>query len=220
MSEHKYEVYIARFEGHVLYVGQDKAGRHTHCNSGRSSVVNLNKVLFNFGEMCVEVQPCESEIESIRKEKVLIRKLKPIFNKKWATYNHKGRVSTYKIFLKRLRADDFYFVPLEMGELLDEIETLETLLHVTTKIMVEKHCEVMEKRKQLDFLTVTVNTLKESHQKFSDLTNMPAYTKADEKAIFKKLRSEGYTQKECADFLGKHERTIMRWEKLHKEGGL
>lgn len=41
-----FEVYICRYDGEIVYIGEGKKGRHRHCNSGGSHVAGLNELYF------------------------------------------------------------------------------------------------------------------------------------------------------------------------------
>lgn len=76
----KYECYIARYNGVVVYVGEGKTGRHSHVNSGKSHVVELNQMVFSDMVLDIEVIPCNSKKESEIIERHKIKELNPMFN--------------------------------------------------------------------------------------------------------------------------------------------
>ena len=79
----KYEVYICKYEDVVLYIGQGKLGRHTHCNSGLSHVYGLNRLHFGKVNFTVEVLSLhESQTEALEEERKLIYLHAPKFNKR------------------------------------------------------------------------------------------------------------------------------------------
>ena len=82
-----FEVYVAKdILGNILYVGSGKNGRHLHCTSGKSHVLELNKMYFMGEEIVVEVvNTCKTKSESLRKEQTLIQELNPKFNKRRMT---------------------------------------------------------------------------------------------------------------------------------------
>ena len=77
-----YEVYICKYDDVVLYVGQGKVGRHSHCNSGCSHVYGLNRLHFGKVNFTVEVlSGYETQKEAIEEERRLISLHAPKFNK-------------------------------------------------------------------------------------------------------------------------------------------
>lgn len=79
-----YEVYIAEDkDGGILYIGSGKRGRHRHCTSGSSHVVELNRMCLSGDEINVSIVfVCKTKQESINIESNLIKTLKPALNKK------------------------------------------------------------------------------------------------------------------------------------------
>lgn len=79
----KYEVYVCKYKEDVLYVGQGKVGRSSHCNSGCSHVYGLNRLHFGKVDFTVDVVSLhETQKEALDEECRLISKLKPKFNKR------------------------------------------------------------------------------------------------------------------------------------------
>lgn len=79
-----YELYTCSYEGKIVYVGEGIRGRHKHCNSGCSHVFGLNKIYFTEGVESLSVKVLsefKSKIQAQKKEKELIRKYEPMFNK-------------------------------------------------------------------------------------------------------------------------------------------
>lgn len=77
-----YEVYIAKLENSVVYIGKGKIGRHRHLKSGKSSCVEANKEFFSDNKLRVEVHSTYSkDREALLVEKQLIQELKPLWNK-------------------------------------------------------------------------------------------------------------------------------------------
>ncbi len=96
MSE--YVVYVAQYEGIVMYVGEGKSGREAHITSGVSHVYEANR--FHFQGKHVEVR-VEHEIgtksEAVLLEKKLIDKYKPLWNRIDKSYvAHRSRKVYYK----------------------------------------------------------------------------------------------------------------------------
>ena len=81
MAKKIYEVYLCKHEGVVVYVGQGNYNRHKHCNSGTSHVYELNKLHFQGAVFDVEVTILDNKDVAIKKEKELIKKYLPKFNK-------------------------------------------------------------------------------------------------------------------------------------------
>lgn len=76
-----YEVYVCKHNDEILYVGQGKAGRHKHCNSGTSHVYELNRLHFGGVNLDVEIVYQDCDVGKVlKKEKDLIQSLKPKFN--------------------------------------------------------------------------------------------------------------------------------------------
>ena len=76
-----YEVYVCKHDGVVVYVGQGYYNRHKHCNSGTSHVYELNKLHFQGVVFDVEVTILDNKDVAVKKEKELIKKYLPKFNK-------------------------------------------------------------------------------------------------------------------------------------------
>lgn len=76
-----FEVYICRYNGEIVYVGEGRKGRSSHCNSGTSHVYELNKLHFEGVVFEVEVTVVPSKTIALEKEKELIRTYQPRFNK-------------------------------------------------------------------------------------------------------------------------------------------
>ena len=81
MAKKIYEVYLCKHEGIVVYVGQGYYNRHKHCNSGTSHVYELNKLHFQGVVFDVEVTILDSKDVAVKKERELIKKYLPKFNK-------------------------------------------------------------------------------------------------------------------------------------------
>lgn len=81
-----HEVYIVIGREGYLYIGSGKKGRHKHCLSGTSHVVELNKAVHEGAKLKVIVVFDElSKYVSLEAEKALILLLKPKYNKKVAS---------------------------------------------------------------------------------------------------------------------------------------
>ena len=81
-NKDSYEVYICKHEDDVLYVGQGRLGRHTHCISGCSHVYGLNRLHFGKVNFTVEVLSIhETQKEALEEELRLISLHTPKFNK-------------------------------------------------------------------------------------------------------------------------------------------
>lgn len=79
-----FEVYKATYKDIVVYVGCGAAGRHEHCLSGTSSIIDLNRIVLNpFYEknMYVEViSEFNTKKEAHEAELQYIAQLQPIIN--------------------------------------------------------------------------------------------------------------------------------------------
>jgi hypothetical protein len=74
-------VYVATANGIVYYVGKGRTSRYKHCNSGKSSNSELNRL--HFAGVKFDVLLAESGLEEVAAfllETELIEKLKPLFN--------------------------------------------------------------------------------------------------------------------------------------------
>ena len=83
MTNGVYEVYVCKYDGVVVYVGQGKCGRHKHCASGCSHVYGLNELHFKGDKSKLEVSVsvvANKEI-ALEKESGLIKRYQPKFNK-------------------------------------------------------------------------------------------------------------------------------------------
>ena len=74
-------MYLCKHEGVVVYVGQGNYNRHKHCNSGTSHVYELNKLHFQGVVFEVDVTILDNKEVAVKKEKELIKKYLPKFNK-------------------------------------------------------------------------------------------------------------------------------------------
>jgi hypothetical protein len=82
-EEHNYEVYLAFNDKDNLYVGSGLAGRHKHCTSGCSHVVELNKEILAGNKVeTVIVADGLTKRNSLEIEKLNILLFKPLYNKK------------------------------------------------------------------------------------------------------------------------------------------
>lgn len=100
-----FEVYIARYEGVVYYVGEGKKGRHLHVNSGISNCYLLNSMHHKQGIVFdVEVIPLPDKESSQEMEKKLILELHPIGNK-----SSNRQRSKFKSNIDHLRLQHFKF---------------------------------------------------------------------------------------------------------------
>ena len=84
MSNKVYEVYICKYDGEIVYIGQGLKGRYKHCTSGTSHVYELNEIVFckNKELLNVEIifESCDQgKVKQLEKE--LILKHRPIYNK-------------------------------------------------------------------------------------------------------------------------------------------
>ena len=84
MTNKVYEVYICKYDGDIVYIGQGLKGRHKHCSSGTSHVYELNEIVFcrNKELLSVEIifESCDQgKVKHL--EKQLILKHRPIYNK-------------------------------------------------------------------------------------------------------------------------------------------
>lgn len=76
-----HEVYIARCQGHVVYIGSGRLGRNAHVNSGVSNCYELNRLHFSGNQCDVEVIPCDSKESCDVLEKELVLKYLPRGNR-------------------------------------------------------------------------------------------------------------------------------------------
>ena len=90
-----YEVYVYRYDGEVLYVGEGVLNRHNHCTSGVSHVFGLNELYFTGGrsKISVEVKYYETKKLAEERELFLIKTLKPKLNKKHNSVSPIGNTS-------------------------------------------------------------------------------------------------------------------------------
>lgn len=77
-----FEVYIARHEDEVLYIGEGVKGRHLHLTSGISHCYEANRYHFEGIELDIEVIEYSTKSEVVSMEKVLIKDLEPLWNKR------------------------------------------------------------------------------------------------------------------------------------------
>lgn len=84
MSNKVYEVYICRYNGEIVYIGEGALNRHLHCTSGTSHVFELNELYFlgDKGLFEVDVKYFPTKDKASENEVELIKTYKPKFNKK------------------------------------------------------------------------------------------------------------------------------------------
>ena len=104
MTKKKYEVYLTRHNGKVVYVGEGVEGRSKHVNSGTSHVYALNKLHFEGVIFKVEAMYFDSKQEARDKEVELINTYSPEFNKMHMK-NKSGGLWIQKNTLLRFYAD-------------------------------------------------------------------------------------------------------------------
>lgn len=81
VSNKLYEVYLCKYKDEVVYVGQGGYKRHKHCNSGTSHVYELNRLHFSGAVFDVDVKIFNSKVEAVEREKELIKRYLPKFNR-------------------------------------------------------------------------------------------------------------------------------------------
>jgi len=101
-----HEVYIARYKGDVLYIGEGKRGRSEHVKSGISNIYTLNKLHFSGEVVDVEVIPCETKEQSKRLEKELIQYLQPLYNTEHSTLEQQMKLMRRELKLFDLEHGD------------------------------------------------------------------------------------------------------------------
>lgn len=91
MKEKFYEVYICKYDGKVVYVGEGAYNRHKHCTSGCSHVYGLNELYFKeeLSLFDVKVFHVETKEQAVQLEKKYIEEYRPKFNKVGLT-NERG----------------------------------------------------------------------------------------------------------------------------------
>lgn len=101
------EVYIARLNKNVVYIGSGLNGRHKHVNSGTSHVYELNKLHFQGVIFDIEFLGTNySKEESLTIEKGLIEKYQPIYNRVYKDKTRSFCANKQKDFYKKL--SDYY----------------------------------------------------------------------------------------------------------------
>lgn len=81
-----YELYYCIHSGEVVYIGQGAKGRHTHCNSGRSHVYDLNEIHFREGPDALETKVVlmgRDKEKMVELEREHILTLRPKFNSQY-----------------------------------------------------------------------------------------------------------------------------------------
>lgn len=94
-----HEVYLVRDKiENLLYVGHGQIGRSKHCVSGKSHVKELNAMYFSGQSMRVEVIFVSNKKKCEELENYLIRKHRPLFNKRnrKSDYNKKHITDNFK----------------------------------------------------------------------------------------------------------------------------
>lgn len=83
MREKVYEVYICKYDGEIVYIGEGALNRHRHCTSGASHVYELNEIFFTKDKSLfdVSVRFVDSKEKASRIEKELIETHRPKYNK-------------------------------------------------------------------------------------------------------------------------------------------
>lgn len=99
----EYVVYVARYGGEVMYVGEGKDGRQDHITSGTSHLYEANRYHFSGMEVSVDIVGKYSTKEEARSmEKSMIQTCKPIWNKIDTTFDAIRARKTYRTVLARL----------------------------------------------------------------------------------------------------------------------
>ena len=94
-----HEVYIARYNGEVVYIGSGKVGRNAHVNSGTSNCYELNRLHFS-GQKCdIEVIPCGDKQCCEALEKSLVIKYLPRGNKDLFLNELNNPIVNHQLFL-------------------------------------------------------------------------------------------------------------------------
>lgn len=107
MTNRVYEVYVCRYDGEVVYIGQGLKGRHKHCSSGISHVYGLNEIVFCKDKDLLEIHiefEGRSQEEAKRLEKDLILKHRPVFNREFLVDNRVKRLREGKVVSVKLYA--------------------------------------------------------------------------------------------------------------------
>lgn len=92
-----HEVYIAKYKGEILYVGEGTKGRNIHVNSGCSNVYGLN-YLHNKGyKFDVDAEPVENKELAELIEIELIDTFKPAFNRLGTDFDQ-DRIKLRRLF--------------------------------------------------------------------------------------------------------------------------
>lgn len=104
-----YEVYVCKYKGETVYIGKGKMGRHKHCKSGVSHVIELNEIYFLGDLEDLEVNVVhvfETNAEALAYERDLIICEQPKFNKVYSvnTRSEKGGFAV-KVY-EKLRLSD------------------------------------------------------------------------------------------------------------------
>lgn len=82
-----HEVYIGRYQGDVMYIGEGLQGRHKHLNSGVSNIYEANMLHFSGERIEVEVVSVDDKCSAEELEVKLIKELNP----PWNTYHTEVR---------------------------------------------------------------------------------------------------------------------------------
>ena len=101
------EVYIARLDDVIVYIGSGSNGRHRHVNSGTSHVYELNKHHFNGISFDVEILGNNyTKEESLALEKELIEKHQPKYNSVYRNKDRSVSANERREFYKKV--DNYY----------------------------------------------------------------------------------------------------------------
>lgn len=103
----KYEVYVCKYKGDIVYVGQGKLGRHKHCVSGYSHNKNLNKIVKSEGKDSLTIKVIKTfkyRDNAVFLEEELIVKLEPKFNMRCKASEY---INNKKI---KMSLDDIYLL--------------------------------------------------------------------------------------------------------------
>lgn len=100
-----YEVYICKDDlGTIIYIGSGLIGRHKHCTSGISNVYGLNDMHFKGNSVHVKIDGVfETKEKSLEREKELILKFKPKFNKQFLQTRNAEALNKGAIRVAKLR---------------------------------------------------------------------------------------------------------------------
>lgn len=98
-----YYVYVARVDGKIVYVGKGSGDRYKHLTSGYSHVKEANEAKKKGHSIIVTIEEkYDDEWECLEAERLLIKVIRPLWNKNLKPKTFEEEVAKVKKFMDKL----------------------------------------------------------------------------------------------------------------------